>query len=314
LITTPVTTWVDRDGIRITNRIRVTISFDSSATFQEAMLRTATLLDFFGLVTGRPQSLVELKLSSELASTALRVDWIMFPDRKTKRSDTEPHPAEVLVDGVRDSAQFSAVLAGWLVRQGEFRDARQRFFESFGEQEVYGIDRLVASANMFDILPPSAVPQDVQLTAELQEAKSKCRDVFKALAESPERDSLLSALGRIGKSGLRSKARHRARILLDALGKRLHEIDVVLTEAVNCRNHYVHGSEPSFDYAQNFDMVAFFVDALEFVFAASDLIECGWSVSTWSKRGSSLSHPFARFLHSYPLRLNELKRLLTRLP
>jgi hypothetical protein len=298
-------------GIRITSSIRVTISFISPVKFEEAMLRATTLLDFFGLIVGNPRSLVEMRLSSELAARELRVYWSMFPDREAKRSDMKPQPADVLVPGVQERAQFSSVLAGWLARQAEFRDARRRFLESFENGEVYGINRLVASANMFDILPPSAVPQGVELPAELLEAKSKCRELFTALNESPERDSVLSALGRIGKSGLRSKACHWASILSDGLGKALDEIDLVLAEAVKCRNHYVHGSEASFDYAQNFDIVTFFIDALEFVFAASDLAECGWSVSTWRERGSSLTHPFARFLSNYPPRLKALKKLLT---
>jgi hypothetical protein len=64
------------------------------------------------------------------------------------------------------------------------------------------------------------------------------------------------------------------------------------------------------DYEKNFDQVSFFTDTLEFVFAASDLIECGWNATLWSQKMSSLSHPFDRFLKTYSSALEMLKRVL----
>jgi len=85
----------------------------------------------------------------------------------------------------------------------------------------------------------------------------------------------LGALGRAAKSNLKNKIRYRASCNLSA-GARFDELTLVTDEAVNCRNHYIHGSELSFDYERNFNTVAFFMATLEFVFAASDLIEAGW--------------------------------------
>jgi hypothetical protein len=119
-------------------------------------------------------------------------------------------------------------------------------------------------------------------------------------------------LGRIGKSTLKQKIRHRTRLLVNATGGRFNEITTVTDEAVDCRNHYVHGSAPSFDYNTHFDMIEFFTDTLEFVFAASDLIEGGWDLKAWSDKGSSMSHPFGRFLVGYGACLQELKSLLPR--
>jgi hypothetical protein len=56
---------------------------------------------------------------------------------------------------------------------------------------------------------------------------------------------------------------------------------LVLDEAVNCRNHYVHGSRAKIDDQEHFfETVPFFTDTLEFVFAASDLIEAGWNITS----------------------------------
>ncbi|MFQ5853662.1 MAG: HEPN domain-containing protein, partial [Candidatus Binatia bacterium] len=170
----------------------------------------------------------------------------------------------------------------------------------------------IGSANMFDILPSSAVPPNAQLPKELNAAKETSREIFKQLTQSPERDSVLAALGRVGKSSLKQKIRHRAQFLIEAVGERFPEIITVTDEAVNCRNHYVHGSEPRFDYSDNFGTVIFFTDTLEFVFAASELIEAGWDVKAWSEIGTTMSHPFARYCVNYAENLRKLKALLAR--
>ena len=163
---------------------------------------------------------------------------------------------------------------------------------------------------MFDILPDSAVPPDVQLSEELISATKCCSEIFRQLQQSPERDSVLSALGRMGKSNLKRKIRHRAQLLIDALGTLFPDLLMVTDEAVDCRNHYVHGSKPVFDYNKEFDSVVFFTDTLEFVFAASDFIEAGWDVKAWSEGPTPMSHPFSRCRSNYADNLKMLKLLI----
>ncbi len=162
---------------------------------------------------------------------------------------------------------------------------------------------------MFDILPASAVPTDVPLTEELSKAQIASRTMFRALPQSPERSSILNALGRLGKSSLKHKVRYCAQKLIDVGGEWFPELSKVTDEAVNCRNYYVHGTEPRFDYDRNFDLVTFFTDTLEFVFEASDLIEAGWDLRSWIQRGTTMSHPFARHRVNYPMGLKRLARL-----
>ena len=301
------------EGIWLKNTIAVSIAFSDPVTFEECIERTSTLLPYFGLLVGRPQNLLRLTLRTEVAQKTadfLEVYWCMRPKRNPDYEGHKPHPAEVLLDPVRRSEEFSRVLAHWLSRHDAWRDARSRFFNSFAGQIRYDIDRLVGSANMFDILPDSAVPPDVELSDELKTAKESGQKLFHSLPESLERNSVLGALGRIGKSSLKQKIRHRAQIVLGATKGRLKEITTVTDEAVNCRNHYVHGADARFDYSGDTGMLGFFTDALEFLFAASDLIEGGWDITEWNDKGSSMSHPFGRFLAGYGAHLQELKALL----
>jgi hypothetical protein len=232
----------------------------------------------------------------------------MLPSHDNDDPERTPHPADLPIQAAHTPEYFASVLTTWLARDHEWRSARFRFSTAFALQNSFTIDRLVGAANMFDILPASAVPTNVPLTKELKDAKTATHALFKALPQSTERTSVLDALSRLGKASLKHKVRARANRILDRIPARFPELELVIDEAVNCRNYFVHGSKAKMDYTVEFDQVIFFTEALEFIFAASDLIECGWDIERWSKQGSTMSHPFDRFRLDYELRLKDLKR------
>jgi hypothetical protein len=300
-------------GVWLKNTISVTIAFQEELAFENAIFRMSTLLRYLGVLVGRPQNILDisLRLSEDTqAPNILQVYWSIPLRRDPSKERGDPHPGDILLDAIRDPIQFPSVLVSWLEREESWRDARVRFFNSFAEQRQYDIDRLIGSANMFDILPSSAVPTDVSLTDDFRAAIDSSRKSFKALPVSLEREGVLGALGRAAKSNLKHKIRHRAQFVTSVLGRRFDELTLVTDEAVNCRNHYVHGSDPSFDYERNFNTVAFFIATLEFVFAASDLIEAGWDIKAWSANPTGMAHPFGAYRVEYPHQLASLKVLL----
>ncbi len=148
-------------GVSLKNTIVVNVAFKKTVDFEEAIVGAYTLLSYFGMLVGRPQNLLHLSIrieSHEEMPVILHVYCSMPPKREAMDEGRTPHPADALLDAVREPEQFSSVLGCWIERQQFFHDARSRFFSSFAEQQRYGIDRLVGSANMFDILPSSAVP------------------------------------------------------------------------------------------------------------------------------------------------------------
>lgn len=305
-------------GIKLDNKIFVNIAFKERATIDEAIAAVYTLLRFLEIIAGRPQAVLRLAFvipGPEDSPRILNVYGSMLPSHDSDDTERTPHPADLPIQAARTPEYFASVLTTWLARDHEWRSARFRFSTAFSLQRRFNIDRLVGAANMFDILPALAVPADVPLTEELKEAKRVCREVFEALPSSPERDSVLNALDRLGRASLKHKAlkhkiRARAKLILDRIPARFPELGLVIDEAVNCRNHFVHGSKAKMDYTVEFDQVIFFTEALEFIFAASDLIECGWDIEQWSKQDSAMSHPFDRFRLDYELRLKDLKRAL----
>ncbi len=299
-------------GIKVENKIYVNVAYEKAATIAEAIDGIRTLLEFLEVIAGRPQNVLRLQFLLESAKdnpTILDVYWCMPPKRKTDGGG-KPHPADLPIQAARHPEHFAEVLQKWLARHDEWRNARFRFSSSFSNQNHFTIDRIVGAANMFDILPASAVPLKVTLPQDIRDAKTTCAAIFKKLPTSQERESVMNALGRLGKSTLRQKINSRVKLITDKIPETFPEFDLVVSEAVNCRNYFVHGSKTKIDYGKDFDLVTFYTEALEFIFAASDLLECGWDIKAWSKQRSTVSHPFDRFRHSYDAGLNELKKAL----
>ena len=82
----------------------------------------------------------------------------------------------------------------------------------------------------------------------LGDAIQECKRILKA-SRANKGDSTdpcnraLNALSWGANRSLRQKILHRSNIVLKELGTRLPNLDLVIGEAVRCRNHYVHGSD-----------------------------------------------------------------------
>ena len=285
-------------GVHLTNKVLVRTDYPKGVTFETATSHSMTILRFLEMVVGRKQELLDFTIRTQTEDkepTDLQVYWSFPPKRQATHEERNPHPGDLLVDAVEQPQSFASLLANWIGRDIGWRAARQRFSNSFAHGANYAHDRLIGAANMFDILPEDAVPADIPLSPDLAAAKLRCVEIFSKLSVSPERDSVLGALGRIGKSNLKQKIRHRAKFIVDATGDRFPELFKVTDEAVNCRNYYVHGTSSRFDYSENFGIVNFLTDTLEFVFGASDFIEAGWDINAWIKSGTTMSHPFGAY-------------------
>ena len=299
-------------GIKIDNTIYIRIKFGEAITFMDVVDRLWKVQRFFELIAGRAQNLIEciIDTGTDEKPQPLDVYFSMTPNYQRPENDFEVSSWDVLIDAVRNPNGFSNVLAAWLERENTWRDARGRFFQAFEKQRNYNINRLISAANMFDVMPKTAFPEPDKLSSDLDNAKEKAKEIFNRLPKSADRDSVLGALGRVGSLTLKRKIDSRCSRLLNRIGDRLPELLLVTDEAVNYRNHYVHGSESRIDYNKEPNIQFFLTDTLEFVFAASDLIDAGWDIVTWCETGYHVHHPFGAYMERYPCELEKLKSLL----
>ncbi|WP_140882560.1 HEPN domain-containing protein [Muricoccus nepalensis] len=297
-------------GVSINTEIISIVDFGTAIPLPEVITYTHMLLRFLEIVAGRRQNILEAQVFIPgLTPKALDIYLCMRPGRTAESK--APSAKDLPLNGGLDPEGFALVLTRWVGMDQSRRDARERFTGIFLKGHAYDIDRLVGAANMFDILPDEAVPQVVSLTPELRSARENAKQLFKHLPNSPERDSALSALGRLGRNSLKQKVRYRAGIVNAAASGHFADLELVVDEAVNCRNHYVHGSYTKINYSECFHpVVHFLTDTLEFVFAASEFIEAGWKFDTWTRNGTAMSHPWGRYVVNYRTNLAALRARL----
>ncbi|MCZ0947218.1 hypothetical protein N7T98_07500 [Pseudomonas syringae pv. tomato] len=301
-------------GIGINNEVTANIEFAEPKTLDEAIDALHTLHGLFELSLGHRQRLrwIELGLTQRSKehvrdrSKTARLYWSLCNERV--EGDSSTSLGDILLGPDRNPEEFAKVATGWMDSADTMGDPRVRFATAFFGR--YSINRIVGAANMFDLLPESHVPKTKEADTSLKDAVTQCRKIFAGLPESFARQSVLSSLGRIGKASLRDKIYHRADKIIEVAGDKFPELYLPCNHAVLCRNHYVHGSAGSFDYQKNFSEFVFIIDTLEFVFAASDLLDLGWDMRRWMGQGVTMTHSFGAYIVNYSQNISRLKSLL----
>ena len=285
------------------HQINVLIDFDVAVDFTCAVNRTKAIFNLLELLIGRPQNFTALHFHKTLDR-----DQILVHDCSRTRfdNDTENNPrAHPII--TQNTAPY--LVRTWIQRHASWHLARSRYWNGFNKMGLFGNDRLISAANMFELLPKDALPDDIELSDDMENAITKTQELFKNLrsGDTYQREQILSTLGRIHKPTMKQKIRHRI-LTIDTLmyhsglqqmfaAKPLSD---VTDAAVDTRNYFVHGTMKQPAYWERQDLIIFFTRTLEFVFALSDLLESGFSVAQWLKqpvfRGG---HPFDTYLYEY---------------
>lgn len=290
----------DLSGIAIKNDFRIHIDFETPVTLSEVERRISILKRYLGVVAGRRQvadtfSIVHLGVGQWQASSLVTttMEWSAHESgSQLQEWDLPLHPS-------LHPDEFASVMTQWLQRDADRLTSRVGFAEGWSKGTRYTVDRLVAAANMFDLLPGVDVPAKVAISDELSNAVQMARKIFREIDSSPQRDSFLSALGRVGNASLTAKVLHRSAVVTERLRGFFPDLDKVLTFAVKCRNYCVHGGEIKIDPAKMYSLLPFLTDALEFVYLVSDLLDCGWNAERWCGEQGGMNHPMLAFRFGY---------------
>lgn len=298
------------DGVTIGNRIFVTLEPRSATAFKGAIDGIASVARFLSVVAGRQQPLRHLEIAIRGADSdqLLHDVYWSFGEEESASEQPKPHPSDVPVDPIRRPEEFTAVATDWIARDTDWGTARSRYLRCVADGNRYDVDRLVAAANMFDVLPKAAVPLVKELPEDLAGFRIRALEELREFQRNPDRDSLISAIARIGSPSLPRKVMHRAGIVMGKAQGMFPDLEVALRTAIQCRNHFVHGPSDKFDFDKIEPFVPFCTEALEFVFAASDLIEAGWDMTRWLQDGHGSGHSFARFQWDYKEMIKGLVR------
>ena len=208
-----------------------------------------------------------------------------------------------LIDGIGHSEHFIDVMNNWLKRNINYkrRQANVRLFGSFdGTSRKVLEDRIVAAANMFDLLPDEDKPASSELPQKVQSTiDCAMQEIRKEMDQGSQRDDLLTSLGHLKSSTTRLRATisHRADIVIQLIGEdRLPNINADIRLAVNCRNYYTHGRASSEVDFGDPTTVWYLAVTLEFIYMVSELTLCGWDPSKSIKGGF---HPYEAYLREH---------------
>jgi hypothetical protein len=296
----PTITFPSPEGISVINQIPVRIKFEDPHCFDDALNKYHILLPFLETLIGRPQNIMSLDLEIEGSDRPQYLSVYSTMREEYKNGSRDPHCSSMLLNGGMAPQKFSNTLKLWLLRHNVWHDSRARFIQSFRQQNHYTIDRLIGAANMFDIMPTDAAGTPEKPSDEIVSAIENAKEIIKKAPPCQERDRALGDLGRVGKHNLKSKVKNRAKIITSELDGFFPDLDTLIDEAINCRNFFVHGtSQGKLSSEDRYTFLSYFTDMLEFIFATSDLVECGWDIKEWATNSSTLSHPFRTFLHGY---------------
>ncbi len=260
-------------------RNKINIQFSDPLCIEKVYEKADRVSQFFGIIVGRPQNLLETTISvnanqtEQLSVYSHKNIFFIFANYPEYPS---PIPCSILINPANDPYKFRNLMSKWLERDETLRYARCRFFDAWGKQRSYDPDRIIAAANTFDLLPECIFPK---------------RDLQRSLH-------------------LKSKILHRLKIIKCIIRNDLQEMDCrVIYAAVELRNFYVHGDKPGGRRKKFTEFHRFLTDTLEFIFCVSDLINSGWDFSSWHSKTKPILHPFAKYLHNYENNFNNIKQL-----
>ncbi|MHC8292484.1 ApeA N-terminal domain 1-containing protein [Pseudomonas sp. LB3P58] len=293
-----------KSGITCENNITANLKFNDPISFDKTIDNISTFARFFSIVAGRTQKTSDIKIK--------KLDSL--PDNHLEiycsySSSISAPPLQGANDAplnpIHRPDEFSAVLQNWIIREPEWSIGRIQYLNGLNKNRSYDTDRLVSAANAFDILPSKATLPNKEITQEYNTAREECIKILETLPKSDDRAAAIGVMKRWGRANLRSKVLHRAEIVKSHCPQISDGIDRVLVLAIKTRNYFVHGSD-DFKYKSYEEFLPLFTDALEFVFSASDIIECGWDPKAWLETRPSYSHNYSYFIKSFK---NEIKLL-----
>ena len=283
-------------GVKIDAKIWIQLEFNEPAELELCLGRIRAIAQFLSIIAGRSQGVEGLHVEKNDADEKplpIDVYWVLGP-RQSEEEQHEPSWHDIPLDGIRWPDEFTRVIEKWF-DSDDLKPARARLYSCLDAGSHFTPDRLVAAANLFDLSIGTATEE---ISRELAQAKQECLRILKAVPCSDDRDGAIQALHRIGSLTLLKKVLTRANILRGHF--QMGDLDKILKQAILFRNYFVHGpSDTRFKYEVVEPHRIFLTETLEFVFAAAELIECGWEGRSWHLRPHTGDHWFTRYLSDY---------------
>jgi hypothetical protein len=298
------------DGVQFQNNVVVTIQFLDDVLLEEAFKRAKILSLFFRFIGGEGLFFKDITFKKTGKSD---FDFsVVRSSRDWGKDNQDAYYSEPLMDVKNEN--FSLLLKNWFERD-DLETVRYSFYNAYF-RESYSAERLITAANMFDIFPDNGDEAEIlnpKLVTLLDELKVH---VAEKLAEHySARDAIINLIKKFSKKkrkSLSKRIEERVKVI-ETFGWMLPSDLVGLRRiykyAIESRNYHVHGTESDkLTPAQFYEFQYLFIVTLEFIYATSELIECGWIRD--NNRPNEPYHKISRFLEEMRFELIKLDKAL----
>lgn len=239
-------------------------------------------------------------------STQCEVIETMTPMFRSSSENIGFHSIGML-NGVTEKELTSVVIRHWFETEKDMWDAWLRFNDAFELQNQYSRDRLVAVANLFDLISPKLSKVETGKDKEVMEAIAKSSALFRSLPDGPLRQAALNSLARLNEPNLKKKVSAWNAVLKEKYPDIFGEIDLVTDAAIEVRNLFVHGTKPKLDIGKDDWSLIFLIKTLEFSFISGYMLRLGWDMSEWRRTYAGTFQYFGRFVREYDEGLKLIK-------
>ncbi len=304
------TKWPSVTGLSVENQILFRLKFTEPVAFLKAIAKMHSVRRMFGALAGRPQTIKKpmIWLVGDEDAQPNEVVETMATDFGVPKDKHLMHGLS-LIHGIFQPELMRAFVQRWFATEKEMRDVWVRFSDSLERKNHYTRDRLIAAANLFDLIPSTYNETEKNQDVALLDAIKRSKRIFKDLPVSPIRNAALDSLGRLTKPNLRTKISSWNSLLKSKYPDTFGDIDLATAIAIDTRNFFVHGTKPKFDVGRENPSIIFLTRTLEFCFVAGYLLRIGWDFSEWRQTYYGPHTYFGEFVREYELEIKEIKSL-----
>jgi len=271
--------WGGATGVKIENKVIITIDFNEAVSIDEAFKRANLISLFLRFIGGNGLFFEDVSLK--------KVDH--EHNKFTVHHDSHNWGSELEDDYYSDplmdvtNANFLKILKNWFEKDDR-ENVRYSFYNTYF-RDTYSSDRLITAANMFDIFPTADNDKNkpLALDAELlvKNLKTHIKSEFSGFSDIKQ--YLLQSISHLTRKSLKERVLVRLEIIKPYLVNNkinTEDLEFIIGIAIKSRNYYVHGTEyKKLTPEQLFEFQTLFIDTFEYIYAISELIECGWKIN-----------------------------------
>ena len=186
-----------------TSDVLIGIKTGDLVTIIEAVRRIDRVLQFLDAIVGRSQSIDEIHVYVGDCPHERGADVYdaMQPSYRLSHRAGEASPLDILIDPVREPQAFGDTLSAWIEKDTKWSAARYRLARAWSGSG-YDYDRIVAAANVFDLLPREEYRDSVSVSPDLRNAADEARSLFKRLPASVPSRKCTSKVSRLSQESI----------------------------------------------------------------------------------------------------------------